>query len=241
MLGVFILAWLVNSLLLGAVNRFLGSAAKPVAVFLGALLGAAGIGASLLPGVSFLDSHGSRALLLGAVCVVVFGIQRKLPLQLGLFALLHFSVGGLSGQTAEPVRMALGALGIGLACRLMDRGKRLIPVELACGNTRLKLTALYDTGNTLRDPVTGQEVLVLDSPSAQALTGLSQHQLENPVEAMGSIPGLRLIPYHTVGNSGFLLAMGLPVRMGNRQESTVVAFAPQSFGSNYQALTGGKV
>lgn len=242
MAGVLLVAWLVNFLLLWAVGKFTNTNLQPMKVLIAALLGAIIIGVSLLPGINLLHSHWSRGLLLLLMSVVAFGFQRKVVWQFGLFALLHFSVGGLTAQTTEPLRMMLGTVGISLVCLLTREKNRLIPVELSYGHTHLHLTALYDTGNTLLDPVTGQGVLILDASTSQTLTGLSPKQLANPVEFIGEIPGLRLIPYHTVGNSGFLLAMKLPqVKIGNRQESIVVAFAPQCFGKDYQALTGGSV
>lgn len=242
MLGVVLLVWVVNFLLLWATGKFLQTRLSLFKVLLAALLGAVAAGVSLLPGITFLHSRWSCGLLLLMMSVISFGIHRKLPWQLGLFALLHFSVGGLTAQTAEPLRMTFGAVGISLASLLTGEKKRFLPVELTYGQTHLCLTALYDTGNQLLDPVTGQGVLILDAPSAQKLTGLSSHQLNTPVESIAALPGLRLIPYHTVGNSGFLLALKLPqVKIGNRQESVVVAFASQSFGKDYQALTGGSV
>ena len=242
MLVVMLLALLVNTLLLFAVGRFLRSQCRVFRILLGALLGAVMTGLSVLPNMPYLHTHLGRGILLFLMCAVAFGFRRKLLWEFGLFALLHFSVGGLSAQTEEPLRMALGAGGIGLACLLTREKKHLVPIELTYGQTHLKLTALYDTGNTLVDPVTGQGVLILDAPSAQTLTGLTPQQLNTPVESLGTLPGLRLIPYHTVGNSGFLLALRLPaVKIENRQESIVVAFAPQRFGKDYQALTGGCV
>lgn len=242
MAGVLLVAWLVNFLLLWAVGKFTKTNLQPIKALTAALLGALAIGVSLLPGVTFLYSHWSRALLLLLMSVVAFGFHRKVVWQFGLFALLHFSVGGLTAQTTEPLRMMLGTVGISLVCLLTREKNRLIPVELSYGQTHLCITALYDTGNTLLDPVTGQGVLILDASTSQTLTGLSPKQLANPVEFIGEIPGLRLIPYHTIGNNGFLLALKLPqVKIGNRQESIVVAFAPQSFGKDYQALTGGSV
>ena len=242
MTGVLLVAWLVNFLLLWAVGKFTKTNLRPIKALTAALLGALAIGVSLLPGVTFLHSHWSCGLLLLLMSVVAFGFHRKVVWQFGLFALLHFSVGGLTAQTTEPLRMMLGTAGISLVCLLTREKKRLIPVELSYGQTHLCLTALYDTGNTLLDPVTGQGVLILDARSAQKLTGLTSHQLKTPVESLKDLPGLRLIPYHTIGNNGFLLALKLPqVKIGNRQESIVVAFAPQSFGNEYQALTGGSV
>ena len=242
MLVVILLAWLVNGLLLYAVSRFLSLGTGSLRVLLGALLGAMGIGFSLLPGVSVFHTHLARGLLLFVMCLTAFGISRKLPGAFGLFALLHFSVGGITAQTMEPLRVVFGTVGISLACWLAREKNRFVPVELTYRQTHMKLTALYDTGNTLLDPVTGEGVLILDAACAQQLTGLTSRQLSTPVESLQALPGLRLIPYHTVGNSGFLLALRLTdVTIGKRQGSVVVAFAPECFGKNYQALTGGSV
>jgi len=102
---------------------------------------------------------------------------------------------------------------------------------------------LEDTGNCLRDPVTGASVLVVGAQAARLLTGLTQQQLRSPLTTLGTIPGLRLIPYRTVGTgAGLLLAMRFQnVRIGSWQGSTLVAFAPEGLemGHPYQALTGG--
>ena len=138
--------------------------------------------------------------------------------------------------------MVLGAVGLSLACWLARENKQLVPIELSYGENHLKATALYDTGNTLTDPITGQGILILDAPSAQKLTGLTLQQLSAPVESLDVLPGLRLIPYHTVGGSGFLLALRLAnAKIQNRKGSITVAFSAQSFGKDYQALTGGRV
>ena len=138
--------------------------------------------------------------------------------------------------------MTLGFIGILSLCILSGRGADLIPVELSYMGKTLHITALRDTGNQLRDPITGRQVLIVGADIAGKLTGLSPAALEDPVNTMGAIPGLRLIPYRTVGNTGFLLALKLSdVRIGNRQGQTVVAFSPLVLGSKYQALTGGLV
>jgi len=116
-------------------------------------------------------------------------------------------------------------------------------VELSYGDKRVQLTALRDTGNTLRDPVTGRQVLVVDASTAGKLTGLSVQQLKKPVESVTALPGLRLIPYRAVGQAGgLLLALKIPqAKIGSWQGSALVAFAPEGLGSDgtYQALTGG--
>jgi stage II sporulation protein GA (sporulation sigma-E factor processing peptidase) len=242
MLGVLGLIWLVNTLLLFAVGCFTKNRCGFMRILLAGMLGAVAAGLSLLPNAACFHNHFTRVCVLLLMCVTAFGLYPKLLWQLGLFALLHYSVGGLTVQTTEPVRMALGALGICLACWLGREQKQLVPMELSYGENHLKVTALYDTGNTLMDPITGQGVLILDAPSTQKLTGLSLQQLNTPVESLDVLPGLRLIPYHTVGNSGFLLAMRLKnAKIQNRQESITVAFSGQCFGKDYQALTGGRI
>ena len=78
--------------------------------------------------------------------------------------------------------------------------------------------------------------------ASEKLTGLEREMLRDPVSAMEKLPGLRLIPYKTVGNSGFLLALLITeAKIGNQQGSAIVAFSPQNFGSKYQALTGGSL
>ena len=107
------------------------------------------------------------------------------------------------------------------------------------------MTALRDTGNTLKDPVTGADVLVVAQQVAEQITGLNSQQLSNPVESIGVIPGLRLIPYRTVGQSGgMLLALRIQkVKIGKQWGSRLVAFAPNGLCADgrYQALTGGNI
>ena len=142
-----------------------------------------------------------------------------------------------------------GAATLFLLCWLGFRGKpgerEYVGVELNMDNKRIHLLALRDTGNMLRDPVTGQSVLVVNAQTAFELLGLTRQQLRSPVETVGSgqYPGLRLIPYRSVGQAnGMLIAIRLDqVKIGKWQGSTIVAFAPDGLDSegSYQALTGG--
>ena len=87
-------------------------------------------------------------------------------------------------------------------------------------------------------------MLIVSSGPAQVLTGLTKQQLRDPVHTMGTIPGLRLIPYRTIGQTGLLLALQIPaVRIGSWQGSSLVAFAPEGLCADgtYEALTGGMV
>jgi stage II sporulation protein GA (sporulation sigma-E factor processing peptidase) len=165
-----------------------------------------------------------------------------------VFAVLRLALGGITlgiGGGAVSVLLAAALLGI-----LYLTGFRMalpmgpyVPVEITRGDKRLHLTALRDTGNTLRDPVTGNPVLVIGAQAAQMLTGLTREQLRSPVESVGAIPGLRLVPYRAVGREdGLMLALKFQdVRIGKWKGSHLVAFAPEGLGDNgsYDALTGG--
>ena len=166
--------------------------------------------------------------------------------------LLSLALGGL----AEAVgRGDLGLLlaeaaGLWALCSLLFRnesGATYIPVKLCYGGKNVCLTALRDTGNTLRDPVTGEQVLVAGADVAWELLGLNSQQLKDPVTtvAAGKHSGLRLVPYRSVGQpAGLMLAarMGESV-VGGKKMRPVVAFSPENLGGGgeYRMLTGGVI
>ena len=77
------------------------------------------------------------------------------------------------------------------------------------------------------------------------LADLTREELRNPAAAVLKHPGLRLIPYRAVGKtSGMLAAIRVrKARLGNREQSLLVAFAPDGLGENgeFEALIGGEV
>ena len=248
--GVILLSFLVNSLLFFATDRLCGYPAKYGRIAWAALLGSVYTGACLLPGFHFLGNLLWRIVFFGLMTVVAYGLSKS-ALRKGLvLALLSFALGGAATGIGEggAVGLLCGAAIVCLLCFFGFRGhigsNTYIPVELEWGTQRLCLTALQDTGNTLKDPLTGRQVLVIDADAAEKLTGLTRDQLRDPVGSMEIMPGLRLIPYRTVGSNSFLLAMRFPkVKIGSWQGSSLVAFAPENLGTEgaYQALTGGTI
>lgn len=250
---VILLNFLVDFLLLLGTNRLCGFPAQPGRCSLGALLGGLYGGACLLPGFRFLGSLLWRSVCLTGMAAVSFGCSVSAGKRGGIFLLLSMALGGLSvsiGQGSLP-GLLLSAAGIWALCRVGfgrgGLGREYVPVMLCYGGRSLSVIALRDSGNTLRDPITGEPVLVLSGHAAQKLTGLTLQQLASPLETLSQrpLPGLRLIPYRAVGqSSGMLLGMRLScVQIGNRKQSAVVAFAPEGLGSGemYQALTGGAI
>lgn len=232
----------VNYLLLLACTRLCRHEPELVRLLLAAGVGAAHALICLLPGVDLLDGTFFRLLSIWLMGVAAFGFGRRQLRLHATFFLLCLAMDGATGNGALAIICGMIML---LLLFFKSKGQgRTVPVTLQYGGQKLALTALHDTGNCLKDPITGADVLVIGAQSAKYLTGLTQQQLKNPLEAMGTIPGLRLIPYKAVGSSGFLLALRFPkVRIGTWQGSQVVAFAPEGLENNggFEALVGGNL
>lgn len=247
--GILLLNFLVDFLLLMGAGRLCGYQVKIGRALAAAALGGLYGSCCLLPGFYFLGNILWRTVSLGVMAVIAYGLTLSALRRGIVFAFLSLALGGaVLGIGKGGLPGILGAAGVlCLLCYVGFRGKvggtTFIPVELSYGEKHLRLTALQDTGNLLRDPITGRQVLVVGADVALELTGLTREQLRSPVESIGALPGLRLIPYRNVGNSsGFLLALRLQnVKIGKWKGSTLVAFAPEGLSSEgaYQALTGG--
>ena len=245
------LNFLVDFLLLCSANRLSGAPPGAGRAAAAAAIGGVYAGVCLLPGFRFLGNLLWRLVCLAAMSVVAFGLQRDTLRRGGIFFFLSMALGGVAfgfGKGGIPALLAsaLCLCGLSLISFREKVGTRtLVPVELCYGAKSIHLTGLRDTGNTLRDPLTGQQVLVAGADAARKLLGLTEGQLRSPVETVkqGVLPGLRLIPYQAVGQQGsMLLAIRFPqVRIGKWTGSAIVAFAPEGLGSGsaYQVLTGG--
>lgn len=250
---VVLLNFLVDFLLLLGTNRLSGFPPGPGRAALAAGVGGVYAGICLLPGFAFLGNILWRLVSLGLMGLLAFGWHRSAIRRTVIFVFLSMALGGIALGLGRGGFLALvaSAAALSVLCAIGFRGKAggiaLVPVELHYGAKCLRLMALRDTGNTLRDPITGQQVLVTGAEVAAELTGLTGDQLRHPVEtlAAGTLPGLRLVPYRAVGQAGgMLLAMRLPeVKIGSWQGAAIVAFAPEGLSreGTYQALTGGAV
>ena len=248
---VMLLNFLVDFLLLLGTNRLSGFPAAPGRCALAAVFGSIYAGCCLLPGFRFLGNLLWRCVSLCLMAAVAFGFRRDAVKRGGVFLLLSLALGGMAlcFPRQNFAALTLGAAGVWLLCRVSFGdgavGREFVPVTLRYGEKTASFTALRDTGNTLRDPITGEPVLVVSGQIGEQLTGLTRHQLSSPLETMAArpLPGLRLIPYHAVGNSGgLLLAMRFPGAVVGKKEQTVLAaFAAEGLSNTgmYQALTGG--
>lgn len=240
--------FLVDLLLLAAANRLSGHPVGLKRAALAAALGGIYGGACVLPGFQFLSDTLWRLVSLALMAAAAFGVRRDSVRRSVLFILLSMALGGVAVglDSGGFWTLALSAGAVCGLCLLGFRGRvgdTYVPVEIRTGTDTVRLTALRDTGNTLTDPLTGQQVLVAGAQVGCRLLGLTAQELRDPVGSMGKASGLRLLPYHAVGQpGGFLIARRFEdVRIGSWRGSCLVAFAPEELGRGkpYEALTGG--
>lgn len=241
-----LLLFTVDFLLLLATNRLWGFPPAGLRCGIASALGAGQMLLLQLPGFGFLGSWLWRAVFLISMSLIAFGLEKDTLLRGSTFGLLQLSVIGIAaGEGMWP--LILGAVVIFCLCMVSKTGntRRYVPVTVAYQNHKADMTALIDTGNTLRDPMSGKPVLVADCDVAEKLLSLSQEALKDPVGTLAAqpVPGLRLIPYHSVGiPSGMLLGVKADhVWIGGEKTEHIVAFSPNrlcGYGQ-FQALAGG--
>ena len=244
---VVLLKFIVDFLLLLGGGRLSGELAGLGRCVLGAAVGAIHSSMCLIWGMHFLGNPLWRGIGIILMVLTAYGLQRSTVRRGAVFAILSLAFGGISMGLGGLGIFSLfaAAMGVGLLCVLGFRkngfGGKYVPVEICSGDIRLQLKALLDTGNTLRDPITGRPVLIINADAAHRLTGLSAEQLRSPVESIGAISGLRLIPYRSVGTeNGFMLARKYQnVSIGKWKGSSLIAFAPEGLSGDIEALTGG--
>lgn len=243
---VLFVGFMVNFLLILGVNRLTGVFRGGIRCLLAALLGGLHTFASCSARFHFLSDIEWRWIVLLLTAAIAFGFEGRSFLCWVLFALLRFSMESLAKSGIWPA-LLFGAV----IMLLWGMGKpgngNFATVSILLGGKKMEITALLDTGNTLKDPITGLGVIVVDCEVAREILGLDRESLLRPVETFQQrqLSGLRLIPYSSVGQpSGMLLGMRVDrLEINGKKVEKIVAFAPQRIGQGrgFQALAGGNV
>lgn len=246
-----VLSVLVNGLLLVSANRLCGALPEAKRCVAAAVIGGIYAAGCILPGFSFLGSTFWRLTILGVLGMLAYGISISAVRRTLVFILLAMALGGLAsglegGGYAKILFAAIVVWILSMAGLHRGVGQRsYAAVCLTYRGRTMDVVALRDTGNTLRDPITGESVLILGAEAAKKLVGLDKRMLSDPIGTMteAKIPGLRLIPYRTVGRgNGMLLALRLDgVKIDGKKAGTLVTFAPEGLDQEgkFQALAGG--
>lgn len=223
---------------------------------LAALLGALLACAVWLPGLGFLGRPWGRLACGLAVGFTAFGAERR-PLRC---VLLFFAVSASFGGALTALSARGGTLRALLASFLLCYGvgallfrvqglveeRRLLEVEVMQRGRTARFSALRDTGNRLRDSVTGARVLIA-TPKALApilgenaalfetLDALTLQTLSGELRELGA---LRLLPYAALGGGG-LLPVFRPERVlldGRESPGLLVGISPRAGGEEYEGI-----
>lgn len=274
--SVFVLNALTDYLLLLCAAHLAGAPLRRVRFALASLAGGAYAAAIFLPGCAFLTAlpvKGAAGILMALIAyggersllrltLLFFGVSCGFAgcvLALGLIAGYSPMTGGVFYAQIDGKILLMAAAAAYVVLSVVFRcgarhGGELVGVSVEIEGRRVSLTALCDSGNTLRDPVSGQQVLVAwvgrlqDLWPPQWKQELTPERLTHPVEVMERLrdPRLRLIPFRSVGtNSGLLLSVRCDCVVVNGVEypGAVVALSPTevSDGGGYHALWGGEI
>lgn len=255
--SLVLLNFILDYLLLLLTGQAAGAVLHRWRMALAAALGAVYAGAVFFPALAFL-SHPLLRLGAGVIMLLIaYGDSRRLGRLILLFFAFSAALGGglyalgLMGITItlEPryilLFAAIAYCLLSLASHALARHgpRELKQVVVQVGDRSAGLTALVDSGNTLRDPITGAGVVVAQGERLAALLP-PEADFRNPCQALPALkePGrFRLLPYRSVGvEQGLLLAVRADrVRMNGRDlGSRLVALSPTpvSDGGGYDAL-----
>ena len=246
-----LLNFAVDLCLLLGTNRLCGYGASWKRVLPAAVLGSLYGVVCLLPGMRFLGNLLWRILILAIMSAIAFGATVS-GLRRGIiFSFLSMALGGVAMGIGQGGFWGI-VVSAAVVCALCTAGFRLpightryVQVRLSYHGKRREVTALLDTGNLLRDPLSGQPIMLLSADVGRSLAGLTESDLSDPVSAVQDrrFPGARLIPYRTVSQgSGMLLALPMDeVWVNGQPANRLVAFAPGILcrECSYQALVGG--
>lgn len=242
---VLVLNSLANVLLLCGIARVTGTSYSRFRLAMASLLGGIYSMACTLSGFSFLNSMLWKIVFLILVVLAAFGMVRSSIRSSLIFCLLRLAFDGTVRGGFHIGNMAISVLFVYFLCRnafeSAEGSCKILPCRITVGGREFLSHALLDNGNTLRDPITGEQVFVAGADLASLIVKIPPEQLADPVETVRKLPKARLIPCKTVGTASALLpAIRLDrVQIGSWQGSPLVALSPVKLSEKFQLLTGG--
>ena len=271
---VFLLNLLLDYLLLLAAAQLSGRTLHRLRLLACAAGGGAYAVLTFLPGCGFLRTPLCQLAVGSIIALCAYGGKRRPAL---LFLLLSGGLAGFvlalglwagsptgllgrvyRGEVSWPLLLG-AALGFYVLLRLLlgqgarHGGGELLKITISVCGRKQTVTALHDTGNTLRDPVSGRPALVLERNAAEELwppevaavlaSPLPPEEKMARLHRQGAAVTFSLLPFRSVGTpAGLLLAARsdyIEIN-GRRYPRTPVALSehPVSDGGGYHALWG---
>lgn len=271
---VFLLNLLLDYLLLLAAAQLSGRTLHRLRLLACAAGGGAYAVLTFLPGCGFLRTPLCQLAVGSIIALCAYGGRGRPAL---LFLLLSGGLAGFvlalglwagsptgllgrvyRGEVSWPLLLG-AALGFYVLLRLLlgqgarHGGGELLKITISVCGRKQTVTALHDTGNTLRDPVSGRPALVLERNAAEELwppevavvlaSPLPPEEKMARLHRQGAAVTFSLLPFRSVGTpAGLLLAARsdyIEIN-GCRYPRTPVALSehPVSDGGGYHALWG---
>ena len=271
---VFLLNLLLDYLLLLAAAQLSGRTLHRLRLLACAAGGGAYAVLTFLPGCGFLRTPLCQLAVGSIIALCAYGGRGRPAL---LFLLLSGGLAGFvlalglwagsptgllgrvyRGEVSWPLLLG-AALGFYVLLRLLlgqgarHGGGELLKITISVCGRKQTVTALHDTGNTLRDPVSGRPALVLERNAAEELwppevaavlaSALPREEKMARLHRQGAAVTFSLLPFRSVGTpAGLLLAARsdyIEIN-GRRYPRTPVALSeqPVSDGGGYHALWG---
>ena len=271
---VFLLNLLLDYLLLLAAAQLSGRTLHRLRLLACAAGGGAYAVLTFLPGCGFLRTPLCQLAVGSIIALCAYGGRGRSAL---LFLLLSGGLAGFvlalglwagsptgllgrvyRGEVSWPLLLG-AALGFYVLLRLLlgqgarHGGGELLKITISVCGRKQTVTALHDTGNTLRDPVSGRPALVLERNAAEELwppevaavlaSPLPPEEKMARLHRQGAAVTFSLLPFRSVGTpAGLLLAARsdyIEIN-GRRYPRTPVALSehPVSDGGGYHALWG---
>ena len=262
----FLLNGAVDYLLLVCAAKLGGGRILRLRLALAAAFGGVYAAAALFPALAFLRQLPVKlaslaamlrtgALFFAAVCA--FGGAAVAAAQLfgtGVLVLPGGTFYAVSGLGLLLLAGILYVLCYTVFAGTVQHGGEIRTLQLRLGGRSVQVRALHDTGCTLRDPMTGERVLVAEAGVLQALlpeAGVTPQALADPAALLLRLktrdPALpaRLLSYRSVGTqAGLLLCLRCEAQDGpGEMKRCLAAFSPTpvSDGGSYHALIGGEI
>lgn len=270
---IFFLNALLDFLLLQTANLLSDSPQKPYRALLAAAFG--GLFAVLAAAIPLFGGAAWQTAAFACMSVIAYGACKAALRRAALLLLICCGFGGIALLAAVLCRCRMQILH-GVPCfqiskrflillaggmyaavwvtirRLCRHAGGLVRVKFTVSGKSAEVTALCDTGNTLKDPVSAEPVVIADLKTAQKLLPLLSVSETDLLQPAAFVPKLRrvypaskprLLPYRTVGQTGMLAAIrcdSITVN-GKQTKQHLAAFSATAFTEEetYQALTGG--
>ncbi|MBQ8830120.1 MAG: sigma-E processing peptidase SpoIIGA [Oscillospiraceae bacterium] len=235
-------------------------------IFFAALAGGVYSVFAAIPTYDYLNTLAAKALSAAVMALLTFGFRKAILRLYCVFLAVSASLGGVvyavslgtDGIFSPPgIRsLALSFLvSVAIIAAVFRRSGKASAethkVHISCFGKSIELTAFVDTGNSLKDPLSGAPAIIVSTADLKPLLPGELYRLVStlgPAEVLEALSGsayadkFRLLPYSAVGvENSMLLALRADVKIdGKPSPQTLIALSPTnvSDGGAYSALMG---